>query len=268
MYDDKEFYVKLLNTIFKNRTNWAFIFVTLILLITFGVMFITAQDPSDRLFSILGLICIFIVVIGRIFQILRKRSIQENLGVEEPPVYQDIPQHQGNVNDQKPSPIKELSLENNISISQEVSFQPIKESLLETSRDKQPIAKPVGVNSRNFLKLLITNLFIFLLGYLLAYLLGSETLINQFVQNLWEATPSDTTYILSMTNPLWFQIICLLPCTIMLFLPIASIFLFVLGRITKFDKPIISILSAFLSFILGIILYAPFQVLFALIAAF
>lgn len=196
-----------------------------------------AKKPDDLVFPILGLTFVLIVVVGRAFGAIRKRRNKELQATNQAELEQEEPNDHETM---MPDPEEQMNV---------------------TARLEGQATQSSSAKKGTFRQVLIICVIFFALGYLVAYLVDTAIfakLLTQIIPN-WTVSQA-TTDLNSVRMPI-LQLLCGLPSAFIAFLPILAILYIMIIRLTKSNVKILWITHAFLSFICGILIFGPTQVL-------
>jgi hypothetical protein len=249
-----EILAKVLYTIFKGRPGCAYAIFASILLVIIGALFLTAQNPNDFVFPVILFVFVFIVVLSHAVRAIRQKSVQEIQAIDVKPVNEEVPLDWEISFAREPSPLQTEAHVGNVSPpGREIT--PIQEpALRQATRRERKISMFPNMQARDFLKVLIISVICFSLGYLLAFFIGERSLTLDL---------RDDELLQAIADPV-IQLICGLPQAFCLFSPVGAIILILLIRFTGAKLNIILIISAILSFIFGVVLFIPVQLLLML----
>lgn len=238
------FVARVLTAVFKKRPNCAFVVFTFLIVVVLGAMLIMAENPNDRVFPVLGIAFVLILVLGRAIRAIRQQSIQEYQGFEQAQLDQEKP------------------------VDQETMMPDTVEKVSEAPQRKQPAVPYPSWKKGYFRRVLIICVIFFALGYLMAYLLGTNILAKLLTQIIPNLTVTEAKTDLSTIRIPFLQLICVLPCAFFAFLPILLVLHNLLIRFTNANLKTLKITHAILSFIFGVLVFGPMQIFMLFASAF
>lgn len=135
------------------------------------------------------------------------------------------------------------------------------EPLHRASTREQIAGNFPGVSAGDFLQVVIISGVFLVLGYLLAYFSGTKLLLALTAQYIGAGTAELAS---STTLDPYIQLICGLPCALFSLVPVVAVILLLLSRFGESHQVTLKIAAALASFILGLVIFVPVQILLVL----
>lgn len=232
-----EIIAKGLSKIFKDRPYCGYAIFIFLIVVVLGGMIFGAKNPDDLVFPILGLTFVLIVVVGRAFGAIRKRRNKEYQATNQAELEQEEPNDHETI---KADPEAQMNV---------------------TPLVERQATQITSAKKGNFRQVLIVCVIFFALGYLVAYLLDTTIFAKLLTQIIPNWTVSQAITDLKSIRMPFLQIICGFPIAFVAFLPILAILYIMIIRNAESNIKMLWITHAILSFICGILIFGPIQVL-------
>jgi hypothetical protein len=254
--------VRAIFGIFKGRPNFAFSISVFIAAGFLSIWIITAKNPDDRAYPVIGLIFLFIAVLGRYVHFVSERILHGIQAQEEDQADEVAPAAPAR------SLVEPPALAQEITPLPKIPAVPTQVQSKKAERREKKEFYYYGLTGRDALQTLLISVLFVLLGYFAVSLFGTAKLLSLATQYEYGWATAATNLRADDFGTTIFHLFCGLPTALCTFSPIFAILLLSLGFLIKNRPKFVKVFMVFPSFLFGILIFIPILILFLIATDF